>query len=544
MKLAALLLMACVTLQAQTKKSSDLFEEKAQSKINVPLMPATGPALEGPIDADKYIVGPSDVIAVNIWSTPPINLNLTVTPEGTLIIPTVGEVKVAGMSLSEAKRVVIKEIGRKYLGGSPTVTLIFPRQLVVKITGEVVIPGRYTLSATDRIDNAIQAANKIPQADADRLQPDLEKIQRLASKRNIRLTHRDGKSVRVDILKFYASRQDYYNPYLLDGDEIFVPLFDEAKNVIGVYGAVNYPARFEYAEGDSLLDAIELAHGLTKKAVEDSVTITRFAQDGLSVHDINVKLNEIKAGRSPNIVLEPGDRIFVRQQYDPRGDYRVTVEGEVLYPGTYPITRENTRVSEVIRRAGGFTEFAAPRAAQIFRSSMSPAEVAQDRLLNGRGSMIPEDTTYFILENQIRLQGEVLSTDLELLFMQKDSSQDVFLRSQDTIRIPSRKNTVYVFGQVMVPGGVQYVSGKNVEYYLDAARGFTDNAQRGDVVIIKRSTRHWCSPSDTKIEEGDYVWVPREVERPATYWLNIIGQSASIISVALTGVILVIQLTK
>jgi hypothetical protein len=144
----------------------------------------------------------------------------------------------------------------------------------------------------------------------------------------------------------------------------------------------------------------------------------------------------------------------------------------------------------------------------------------------------------------LRLMHEVVDADFEAIFLKHDSTQDVVLRSQDTVIVPSVRNTVYVFGQVVEPGGIAYVPGKSADYYVEKAKGYTDYAKTGDVVVIKRRSRQWFPPSDTKVEEGDYIWVPREIHHDASYWLTIIGQSASIISVALSTILLVIQLSK
>ncbi|HTP12486.1 MAG TPA: SLBB domain-containing protein, partial [Bacteroidota bacterium] len=377
-----LVFLLCVsTIRSQQQQSqqqiqqSQQLEEKTQPRITMPSTLLIGPALEGAVNPEKYIIGPSDIIAVNIWTLSPVSLDLTVTPEGSLIIPTVGEVSIGGLSLKEAKNTVIAAIKKKYIRVEPTVTLIYPRQLVVKVTGDVVVPGRYVLSSTDRVDNAIQIANKAPAGSEQRLRMTIEMVERTASTRNIRLTRKNGKSVRVDIPKFYASRDDDSNPYLLDGDEVFVPRTDGSTDAIGVYGGVNAPSRFEYARGDNVIDAIELAHGFTVRAISDSVILSRFSGDGYSLHDTVFNYDEMKNGRAPNIALEPGDRIVVHEKYDARGDYRVTVEGEVVYPGTYAITRDRTKLTQVIRDAGGFTEYAALKAAQITRSTTVPEEL-------------------------------------------------------------------------------------------------------------------------------------------------------------------------
>jgi len=101
-----------VTLSQTFRTGMESVEKKDQEKdkVQIPTFTVSTPAFEGAIDPEVYFVGPSDVISVNIWISPPLNFMLTVTPEGTLIVPTVGEVKVADLSLSQAKKKVIGEI--------------------------------------------------------------------------------------------------------------------------------------------------------------------------------------------------------------------------------------------------------------------------------------------------------------------------------------------------------------------------------------------------------------------------------------------------
>ena len=229
------------------------------------------PALEGPVDPEKYFVGPSDVLSVNIWVSPPLNFSLTVTPEGTLIVPTVGEVRVADLTLGEAKKRIIDEIKKKYLTGSPSVTLISPRPITVTVTGAIRYPGKYVLNATDRVDKAIATADKIQKDQPVETMENIEDWQRQLinerkqSKRDIHLTRHTGRICHADILRYYATQNDKLNPFLREGDEIFVPRIDTKKNVFAVYGGVNIQGIFELIEGDSLLDAIELAYGFSMR---------------------------------------------------------------------------------------------------------------------------------------------------------------------------------------------------------------------------------------------------------------------------------------
>jgi protein involved in polysaccharide export with SLBB domain len=492
---------------------------------------ANAPALEGPVDPDKYYVGPSDVISVNMWTSLPVSFSVTVTPEGTLIIPTVGEIRIVDLTLSEAKKKIIKEIKKKYTMGEATVTLLKPRQIVVTVIGAVALPGKYTLDATERIDRAIAGANK-------------DKGAYIHYGRNIRLTRRSGEYSRVDIPKYYATKDDKWNPLLREGDEIFVSSADPDKSFFAVYGAVNVPGSFEFVRGDSLLDAIELAYGYNPRAIKDSIILYRYnfqtRRQDLSYY----KFDEIKHGSVKNIPLAIGDRIIIREQPDIREDYKVTINGEVKYPGIYPITKDSTNLSSIIEWCGGFTEYTSLAAAQVYRGTISHGELELERLLSLRGSVSPEDSAYYLLESELHVRREVVNVDFKKLFIDKDSTQDIHLKNGDYISVPSIRKTIYVFGQVVNPGNVLFVPGKDYKFYIEKCGSYTDNARSGDVMIIKRTTRQWLAPGETKIEEGDYIWVPKEISHNFAYYMGIFSQTAAVITAAVSIALLAIQIKK
>jgi protein involved in polysaccharide export with SLBB domain len=516
-----------------TKKESQESKSELKNMIQAPVTNA--PALEGPVDPDKYFVGPSDILSVNIWISPPLNFTLTVTPEGTLIVPTVGEIRVTDLTLNETKKRVITEIKKKYLTGDPSVTLIQPRQLIVTVIGTVRFPGKYILDASDRVDRAIAEANKEKKE---------ERGEFFRQGRNVRLTHRSGECSRVDIPRYYATKDDKWNPLLREGDEIFVPSTDPEKYIFAVYGAVNVEGSFEFVQGDSILDALELAYGLTPRAVKDSIVLFRYNIASKNQELTTFSFDEIKSGSKKNLPLVIGDRVIVKEMQDIREDYRVFVRGEVKYPGIYPITKDSTKLTSVLNWSGGFTEYASLISAQVYRGTISKQQSDIERLLSMRGSVTPEDSAYYLLESELRSKREVVNVDFKKLFLEKDSTQDIYLKSGDYISVPSIQRTIYVFGQVVNPGNILFVPGMDYKYYIQQCSGYTDNARSGDVMIIKKATRQWLSPKETKIEEGDYVWVPKEPQRSFAYFMNIFSQTATVITAAVSIALLAIQLRK
>jgi protein involved in polysaccharide export with SLBB domain len=521
----------------------DLTEGQDLKSASTPttIIQPPGVALEGPVDPEEYYVGPSDVLAVNVWISPPVSFTLTVTPEGTLIVPTVGEVKVSDLTLAEAKRKTVGEIKKKYISGEPTVTLISPRPIIVSVTGNVLNPGSYALTAVDRADKAIEAANRATRTQS---QSDIDRILYDMSTRNVVLRRRDGTSTNVDIAKFLSNKAGRLNPYLREGDVVVATRKNLVKNVIGVYGEVNVPGRYEYVRGDSLKDAILLAQGFTRLALSDSVEFSRLDLMGQETTTRIVNANRIVAQLDPDFPLEPGDRVVVRPRPDLREDYRASIVGEVLYPGTYPITKNKTRLSELIKMAGRFTEFASLKNAELNRRSVNPEQVELERLLSLRGSVSPEDSAYYYLETELRIRKEIVTVDFERLMLQGDSTQNVILQTDDYVVVPSVRKTIYVFGQVVSPGHIPYVKGETKDYYINKAGGYTERARPGDLRVIKSKTKQWLDYRETTIEEGDYIWVPKEPERTFSYYMTVLSQAATVMSVVVGVAAVVISVSR
>ncbi|HMD13401.1 MAG TPA: SLBB domain-containing protein, partial [Bacteroidota bacterium] len=266
--------------------------------------------------------------------------------------------------------------------------------------------------------------------------------------------------------------------------------------------------------------------------------------DGTVLTSTIINVAEILAGRQPDFALEPGDRIIVQPRTELREDYRVTIQGEVLYPGTYPITKNRTKLRDVIRQAGGFTEFAALKSAELVRRSIKPNEVETERLLSLRGGVSVEDSADYDIETELRIRKEIVDVDFEKLFSKGDTIQDVVLQTEDNIIVPSLKKTVYVFGQIVSPGHVPFVPGEHVDYYISKAGGFTERARHGDVKVIKGTTKQWLAPGETTIEDGDYVWVPKDPDHPFAYYMTIASQAATVLSVVIGIGVLIVQVTK
>jgi protein involved in polysaccharide export with SLBB domain len=441
--------------------------------------------------------------------------------------------------------------------------LMQARKISVSVTGAVKNPGSYIFNSADRVDRAVQMAeqydqlmkqDKIDQYNKsdiferkiDKYKPDDVNIPDIKAeekpRRNVLLYRRTGEVIRVDIPKYYVTKDERWNPFLFDGDIIFVPRFEKKKDMFAVYGGVNVPGQIEYSEGDRITDAIQLAYGFTFRANTDSLILCRYADDNISIKEHVIRWSEVQKSSEKNLTLQPGDRILIPEREELREDYNVTISGEVRFPGVYPITRDQTKLSTIIKKAGGITKNASLKSALVYRNEIVSKDVRMEMLMTSRGNTTVEDTSNFIIENEVRLNRGVVSIDFEKLLNDKDANQDIILQTGDVIVVPSTLKTVYVYGQVVVPGNISFVDGENVDYYIKKAGGFTDHSRSGDVMIIKRGSRQWLTPSETKIEEGDYIWVPKTPDRSFSYYMTVGSQAAAIISTAVSIVLVIIQI--
>jgi protein involved in polysaccharide export with SLBB domain len=521
----------------------DLSKLKPQLKKEVPAAVGRQVPMDSPVNPEEYTVGPNDVLGFNVWSSAPVEERLTVTPEGTVLIPNVGPVDVRGLTLFAARKKIEERARQRYVNSEISVNLLEPRQVLVQIGGNVLYEKQYEVSSTARVDQLLEIANKpevglpVPldyedRATATRLS---------ASRRNIALRRREGTLKRVDLVKYEVTRDGRYNPYLQEGDIVQVPWVNAMGGEIGIYGGVIRPGNFEFVPGDSLADLLRMGYGFKATADSENVELSRMSEDGTILETMRVNGSAVLTGDRPNIALKPGDRVVVSERTDQRQSYRAIVEGEVAQPGQYPIARKGTTLTSVIKAAGGFTPDAHIGGSLLLRSVTSPQQTRdareQEKLFSLRSNLNPEDSLYYLTETELRLTGEVVPVDFEKLFVQGDTTLDVSLLPYDKIIVPRKRGTVYVFGQVISPGHFPFEEGKSASFYITRAGGFTSDARTGDVRVIKGSTRAWLSPDETSVEQGDYIWIPREFYRPFAQSLAIYAQLASIIAVVLTAVV-------
>ena len=455
------------------------------------------------IDPDEYIVGPGDELTIFFYGSFTREVRILITPEGSLLIPEFGEVYIGQIKLSEAKQKVLNALRKSYRNVEISITLSNLRKIKVSVDGEVYFPGVYTVSSIDRSTEAIKLAGGLKET---------------ASRRNIML-NRNGKNINIDLLSFARTGQTENNPYLIEGDKIFVPPMQTKVGVVEIYGPVKVPDEYEFVGGERISDLLALAGGLRINADTNSAVMVRFEESHNMTNSYQLDLKDIllNPGSENDWLLQPDDRIFIRAipNYHPKAV--VVIDGEVEIPGTYPVIEDTTTLYDVIQRAGGFTPLASLDEAKMYRFGYNVMGATElDRQLKLSTDQLTEIEREYLLLRSDPDQGRI-SIDFEELFSNNNMSYNVTLKDRDRIIIPRISNTVRIMGRVLRPGLVTYHEGAMVDYYVEKCGGFTKSANKGNIRIIKGTTGAITKPSKKiPIEVGDEILVPEK--RDINWW--------------------------
>jgi protein involved in polysaccharide export with SLBB domain len=400
------------------------------------------PSQAGPVD-ENYRLGPGDVLVLILTGDVERAYNLEVTREGFVVIPQVGQVYVANLTLAQLQDQLFGRLSRVYSGvrrGANATTrfqlsLAKLRSIQVYVAGDVVRPGAYQMSAVGTVLTALYAAAG----------PTVS-----GSFRHVEI--RRGREL-VDSLDLYDYLLHGSNPTdirLQTGDVVFVPVHGGFASVTG---KVQRPAIYELRPGETLRDAIAFAGGFDPSAVRTRVTIHRIlppdsrGPDGRARVVIAVGADQFVGGVAPAVPMAPGDSVTVHPVTDRQRGF-VSVQGNVWVQGEVGFT-PGMKLSDAIRLAGG------PR-----------PDVYLGRILVTR---MREDSSYVQLRSAFAdSTGRV--------------REDLALQDQDEVRIFSRttfRPEIYVaiVGAVRRPGRVPYREGMTMRDVVLLADGLTQDAQ-------------------------------------------------------------------
>jgi protein involved in polysaccharide export with SLBB domain len=493
--------------------------------------------LEDVVDPTEYRVGPGDQLLISIWGQVSQSVASMISAEGVLIVPSVREIDLRDLTLQDAKEKIRKEMSRVYVNADISITLTAPRRFKVNVTGASVKLTSVEVTPMDRVSNVLQKT--LDWADTTLL--------KMTSQRNIQVIRKSGEILRADMTRRNQSGTLKTDPYVTNGDVIFVP---PVYAKVSVYGAVAYPGTYEFVRGERLLDMIDLCGGLTNDADSSLAEIVSFVIDTSKVYKTKV-IDLAAAIANPsdtvnNTLVRPDDRIFFKEKANFRRKANVHVVGEVQLPGTYPIVDRETRLSEIIQKAGGFTPDASLENILISRLAYyggSPDREFERLKLTPLIEMTEIERSYF--KAKTRNLNPNVQTDFVTLFSDSKirSSFDVILQAEDYVFVGKSKQTVTVLGGVVLPGLFDLNTGADYKFYIDKAGGYANKAKRGDIKIIKSATKQWLdTDEDVDIQDGDVIFVPEK--EPVDGWRIFRETLATVAQIAaVTSTIILIYFT-
>ena len=480
------------------------------------------------INPDYYYLGPGDVLmikAIPMLTTP---VPVVVSPDNMILLPRSGGlIDVNGKTLTEVRKMITESI-TKYKSDAIVTTSFHKAHLsFIEVEGNVLNSSVYNLPSTFKVSDAIQLANKRgPISEKNNASEDTYIQERLRIrktysrnqdnseivdywKRNVLVVHEDGSSTLVDLIKAKSKDNGQNNPYVIQGDRIIVPFNKNNFGTISISGEVNRPITLPFKNGDKLSELVEYGLGLTSSVDTDNIylfdnstKVKLTARDGKIVVDNDRVL-------SPGAVVIAGN-LEERQSIS---EGVVTVRGYVANQGAFPIVNSKTTLREIIEKAGGITEGAYLPLAKLYRKSNEFDELSESRTeafkLFRKSNLTLEDTVRYTLD--VHAIEPLVSVDFTKAL--SDKNFDVTLENGDEIVIPTSPNRVYVFGRVENPGFVEFEKGQTIQYYINKTGGFTSVADEERTAVIRKNTSSWEGNfEETLVYDGDYIYVPGEVD--------------------------------
>ncbi|WP_017258035.1 polysaccharide biosynthesis/export family protein [Pedobacter arcticus] len=406
----------------------------------------------------------------------------------------------------------------------------------VTIEGSVFRPGQYELEPGLTVKTLIQKAEGITEdAFTNRAY-----ITRLTDDLNTELISFDIKKVLTGTAEdIPLKRED-----VISISSIF-DLKEEYK--VSINGEVRRPGEFAYSENMSLEEVILKAGGFKESATSQRIEISRRVKnsDATSSSARTAEVFQMEVDKNLSIeaakfVLEPFDIITVRSSPGYEVQRQVRVDGEVMYPGYYTITKKDERISDLIKRAGGLTALAYVDGASLKRAGTFETQLEQEKEKQKleqfkKIQKAAKDSTSVDLENVVTRNNFVGINLLEILET-PGKKIDLYLENGDIINVPKGLQTVKVSGEVLSPNTVVFRKAKTFKSYVANAGGFGQKALKRRSYIIYangsvRSTKKFLFFNNYPIvKTGAEIFVPKKEEKKAMSTGEIIGISTGIAS--------------
>ena len=399
---------------------------------------------------ENYRLGAGDEIIIDVWGSNEATIRQTISPDGFINIPNLGVVSLNGMTVKEAEKYLRRKLSQIYpvegdgAASDFKLTLGSIRTIQVNVTGEVEVPGTYSISSLSNVYNALYLAGGINE---------------LGSLRKVQLVRNGKQKAEVDLYDFILNGVLPDGIILQDGDVINVPLYG---SLVNIEGSVKRPMYYEMKEGETVQDILDYSGGFAGDAYRSNVNIVR--QNGIEYQVYTVDSPLFSA-----FILKDGDAVTVGALID-RYENRLEVKGAVYRPGIYQLGDGIRTVSELIAKADGLKGDAFTARALIHRER--------------------EDLTL-----------EVISVDVKAILA--GQAPDVLLRRNDILYIPSIYDlndvgTITIEGEVASPGTFVFEDNMTIEDLIMQAGGLLESASTVRIDVSRRIK----NPSSTALPDS------------------------------------------
>jgi len=326
---------------------------------------------------------------------------------------------------------------------------------------------------------------------------------------------------------------------LQNEDIIYIPTIPEHQyeRTVTILGEVVFPGTYEYADSMTIENFILQAGGLTYAASTAKVDVSRtYHNPGATEAGMELKKTysftideNFQLSNDKNFILEPFDIVQVRRSPTYQDPITVTVDGEVMFRGSYTMERKNMRLTDLIKAAGGIVEGADIRGARLMRK-MNEDEKARIRSVIRMARQTSGDAGDSISLQKLALRTTYpVGIHLDEALANPGSTKDIELVDGDELVVPRFNHTVRISGDVNTPNTVAFEEGKSWKYYIEQGGGFGDRAKKkGTYIVYQNGTMAMAKKG--KIEPGCEVIVPTKAKKDTsslTQWLAIGTSMAS-----------------
>lgn len=417
-------------------------------------------------------------------------------------------------------------------GDSVSVDSILPRYAnTVEIKGAVFRPGMYNLG--EQI-NSVRTLVEHAEGLTEEAFTARAVMHRMKADRSLEV-------ISVDIAGIMSGK--VADIPLKENDVLFIPTSQDKmiERTITIRGEVNYPGTYKYADNETIEDFVLQAGGLTDRASVVKVNVSRrvnnpkaLRPDSIIAKSFELSLKDgFVIDGTPGFTLMPFDEVFVRKNPSYTEQQNVSIEGEVMFKGTYTMTKRPSRLSDLYHMAGGATDHAYIKGARLLRRTnqaerelmltiyKKERENQQKNLLqlaasSNNGSAIQqsaESAKNAELEKFNIPDEYPVGIDLKEALKNPGGDEDLVLREGDRLIVPQYDGTVKINGAVMFANTVPYVKGKRASYYIDEAGGFASDAVKSKAYVIYMNGKVAKVSHGARIYPGCEIVVPSKLKR-------------------------------